>query len=111
MGQLMDSLTQRADIIILDVSPVTLVADAVVLSSQANAVILVIEANQTRAGVIREALFQLNQAGANVWGAILNRTTPVRKYYREKRASRFLDAVLPTQPVAAQTEAASDLAE
>ncbi len=107
LGPLLDSLTERADVILLDVSPVTMVADAVVLSSQAHAVILVIEAGQTRLGVVRQALFQLNQAGANVWGAVLNRTTPVRKYYRGKHSGSYLNHILPSHRSPSQPQPAA----
>jgi capsular exopolysaccharide synthesis family protein len=73
MGQLLAGLCEIADVVIYDSPPATLVADASVLSSRVDGVILVVEAGQTHREMARQAIANLKQAGANMLGGVLNR--------------------------------------
>lgn len=72
MDNLLTEAEKEADVIVLD-GPPTLVADAQVLSSKADGVILVIHPGHTHADAAMATLEQLNRAGAHVVGVVLNR--------------------------------------
>jgi capsular exopolysaccharide synthesis family protein len=72
MRQLLTSLSQMADVVILDSPPVVAVTDAAVLSNRVDGVVLVAFAGQTRRDVARQAVLNLQQAGANLLGGVLN---------------------------------------
>lgn len=70
--QLLASLNEIADIVILDSPPALAVADAAVLSTQVDGAVLVIEAGKTHRDAARQAVLNLQRAGAHVLGAVLN---------------------------------------
>ena len=83
MRRLLDSLQEQADIILIDSPPVTLLADALVLSSLTDGVLLVLESGRTRRDMAKRALEALSRVNARVIGVVLNRV-PVddsRYYY------------------------------
>jgi Mrp family chromosome partitioning ATPase len=70
-----------------------LVADAAILSKRTDGVVLIIEVGKTRRDLIRQAVFNLQQAEANIFGAVLNRVNKRRysyyyqgSYYRREAA-------------------------
>ncbi|MBI1877584.1 MAG: polysaccharide biosynthesis tyrosine autokinase [Chloroflexi bacterium] len=75
MGQLLVSLNELADVVIFDSPPAVAVADAAVLSNRVDGVVLVTQAGKTRREVARQAILNLQQAGANIFGGILNRVS------------------------------------
>jgi non-specific protein-tyrosine kinase len=81
MGQLLASLNELADVVIFDSSPAVAVADAMVLSNWVDGVVLVTQARQTRRDVARQAVLNLQQAGANFFGVVLNRVSKEGSYY------------------------------
>jgi succinoglycan biosynthesis transport protein ExoP len=82
MGQLLDRLTELADVVIFDSPPVLAVTDATVLSKRIDGLLLVTEAGQTRREAARQAVLNLQQAGANLLGGVLNRVSHKgRGYY------------------------------
>jgi non-specific protein-tyrosine kinase len=85
MKQVMANLTEFADIVIYDSPPAVLVADAAILSERVDGVVLIMEAGKTRRDLIKQAVFNLNQAEANIFGAVLNRVNKGRYsyYYRD----------------------------
>jgi capsular exopolysaccharide synthesis family protein len=91
MGQLLASLNEMADVVIYDSPPAVAVADSAVLSRRVDGVVLVIEAGQTRRDVARQAIMNLQQAGAHILGGVLNRASYKRggyyyyHYYSSKR--------------------------
>jgi len=84
MGALIEQLKGSAEVIIFDSPPVLAVADAAVLASRLDGVVLVVEAGVTRRELAQRALESLQQVGATVLGAVLNRL-PAREgaYYHE----------------------------
>ena len=69
----MDSLTEQADIVIFDSPPVLAAADAVILASQMDGTIMVVETGATKKGAARRALQLLTQARATVLGVAYNK--------------------------------------
>jgi succinoglycan biosynthesis transport protein ExoP len=82
MRRLLDSLQEQADVILIDSPPVTLLADALVLSSLTDGVLLVLESGRTRRDLAKRALEALARVNARVIGVVLNRV-PVddNRYY------------------------------
>jgi len=70
---LVETLTQQADIVIFDSPPVLVAADAAILASQMDGTVMVIETGQTKKAAARRALQLLTQAHANVLGAAYNK--------------------------------------
>lgn len=62
----------RFDMVVIDTPPLLAAADAAVLGSQADGVILVVRAGSTEREEAVQALQQLARVGANVLGAVLN---------------------------------------
>jgi len=82
MRTLLEQLKERADIVLVDSPPVLPVADAVVLSAIVDGVLLVVSAGHTQYQVAKDAKAALDNAKANIIGAVLN-NVPVTKgnYY------------------------------
>jgi capsular exopolysaccharide synthesis family protein len=74
--QLLVELSAAFDRIILDSPPVGTVADALVLSTQVDCVMLVLRANQTGRGQARRAVKELREIQARIFGAVLNAVDP-----------------------------------
>lgn len=73
MKELLADLTAGADIVLLDSPPATALADATILSTQCDGVLLVLDCGITRREVARRALEALRRVNARVVGALLNR--------------------------------------
>lgn len=73
MKHLMDRLREEYDVVIMDTPPMLSVTDAVVASSLADGVILVVRAGHTRSGEVHHAVEVLEAAHANLLGVVLNR--------------------------------------
>ena len=86
MKDLIDGLRDQYDHIVIDTPPTLSVTDAVVLSSRADATILVIRSGQTTKQALRRARDILMQVNAHVAGILLNAvdlTSPDYYYYYE----------------------------
>jgi non-specific protein-tyrosine kinase len=73
MRELLAALGSQADVLLLDSPPATALADAAVLATQTDGVLLVLDAGATRREVARRAIEALRRVNARVVGAILNR--------------------------------------
>jgi capsular exopolysaccharide synthesis family protein len=73
LRMLVERLQERFDHVIVDSPPVIGLADAPLVASAVEAVIFVVEARSTQAGVVRNALHRLATAHANVLGAVLTK--------------------------------------
>lgn len=73
METLIRELEEEYDLIVLDCPPVFAVADARVVASLADSVVIVARSGKTPARAIQVAIEQLDLAGANVLGVALNR--------------------------------------
>ncbi|WP_165849386.1 CpsD/CapB family tyrosine-protein kinase [Candidatus Cryosericum septentrionale] len=82
MKHLMDRLREEYDVVIMDSPPILPATDAVVASSLADGVILVVQAGRTRSGEVHHAQEMLEAAHANLLGVVLNRARRgVNDYY------------------------------
>ena len=72
MRSLLKVLTERFDLVILDTPPVLATADAGILGSLADGVLLVVRAGQTDKSAAQRATAQLASSGARVLGVVLN---------------------------------------
>jgi capsular exopolysaccharide synthesis family protein len=82
MKRLMDLLREEYDVIIMDTPPILPVTDAVVASSLADGIILVVQAGKTRHGEVHRAQEVLEEAHANLLGVVVNRAhLRVNEYY------------------------------
>lgn len=73
MRELLAALGSQADVLLLDSPPATALADAAVLATQTDGVLLVLDSGATRREVARRAMEALRRVNARVVGAILNR--------------------------------------
>ena len=85
MEQLLSNLKDNHDIVIID-GPPFIVAEAMVMASKVDAVLLVVRPGRTRRSLAVGAAEQIKVAGAKVIGVVLNRI-PIRgaDYYAGKR--------------------------
>jgi polysaccharide biosynthesis transport protein len=75
------SLTEGYDLVVIDTPPLLAAADAAILSTLANGVILVLRAGTTENAAAQQAVQQLQAVGARIVGAVLNDPdTQVPKY-------------------------------
>jgi Mrp family chromosome partitioning ATPase len=72
--KLLDELSERVDMVMLDSPPVLPVTDALLVSRCADALLLVTKANQTTRHAARRAAELLQQVGAPIRGIVLNGT-------------------------------------
>ena len=70
---LLKALRKYYDYIVMDSPPVLIVTDAVVLSTQADGAILVIDGDQTQKNQLRQAVDRLREVNANMLGVVVNR--------------------------------------
>ncbi|MDP3499181.1 MAG: polysaccharide biosynthesis tyrosine autokinase [Myxococcales bacterium] len=80
-GELLETLDGKFDRVILDSPPVGAVADAVVLATQVNGVVLVLKAGVTHRDVAKRTLRALNDVKAVMLGAVLNDVNLDRSRY------------------------------
>jgi Mrp family chromosome partitioning ATPase len=73
MREVLAALSEQVDILVLDSPPVLAVADAAILASQADRVLMVVDARLTRRKLAQQALEGLERVDAPVLGAVLNR--------------------------------------
>lgn len=73
MRELLAQLLERADMVLIDTPPAVALADAVIVSTQTDGVLLVLDAAHTRRDVARRALEALRRVNARVLGAVINR--------------------------------------
>lgn len=81
MEQLIANLGEMADVILFDCPPALAVADAAVLSTQVDGVVLVVNAGKTQRDTAKQAISTLQQVGAKVLGGVINRVSEKRGGY------------------------------
>jgi polysaccharide biosynthesis transport protein len=73
MGELIEELKNQADMVLFDSPPSLIVADAAILGSKVDGVILVNDAGRTRTAAARRAVDEMHRVRAHLLGIILNR--------------------------------------
>ena len=81
MDELLAELRKTADVVLLDSPPVLGAADAGVLATRVDGVLLVLDAGTTRREVARQAKESLDNLQARVLGAVLNKERRGRRGY------------------------------
>lgn len=82
MGNLLETLKESFDYIILDTPPVQAVTDSQILSTKADGTILVVRAERTKKESVQNAVNLLKKVNANIIGTVLNGIDVSRnKYY------------------------------
>ncbi len=82
MAQLITSFKSFGDIILFDAPPVLACADAMVLASQMDGVVFVVDSRSTHRDTARRAMDMLHNAEARVLGGVLNRVSAgASEYY------------------------------
>jgi capsular exopolysaccharide synthesis family protein len=90
MEEIIDVLSQRADIVLFDAPPIIAVTDAAVLSSKVDGVLLVINAGGTKRDHAQSAKALLEKVNAHLVGAVLNNVkidTSLHRYYAEQKGT------------------------
>ena len=80
--EIFSTLRELFDLVLIDSPPVLPVTDAVVLSKDADATLLVVAAGQTSRGDLQRAAEKLGQVEARVTGIVLNETTTAGRRLR-----------------------------
>ena len=74
------------DYILIDSPPIGAVSDPIILSTQGDAVLLVVDAQRTRKSALRQSLRSLEAVEANVIGTVMNRTEASKTGYGSYQA-------------------------
>lgn len=83
MAELIEELESFADIVLFDAPPVLAFADAMVLASQTDGVLLVVDSRSTRRDAAKRAVEMLRNVDTQVLGGVLNKTRDRSSgYYR-----------------------------
>ncbi len=80
--EIIDSLRESFDLIIIDTPPVAVLSDAAIASRFADAVLVVTTVEKTRTDDLNIAIENLHSAGADIRGIILNRVTKRTRGYK-----------------------------
>ncbi len=88
MESLVTDLSHHYDLVVLDCAPVFAVADTRVVAALADSVVVAMRAGKTPTRATRAAIAQLELAGANVLGVVLNRVD-----VRKSRRRSFYDGL------------------
>ena len=114
MGEILTQLREQYDHIVIDTPPALSVTDAVIMSTRADAVVLVIRSGQTTKQALRRARDILARVNAKVAGVLLNAadlTSPDYYYYYEyqgKYGNRYYQADDPLADELVRTEEPRD---
>jgi capsular exopolysaccharide synthesis family protein len=81
MQSIIDTLTESADVVLVDTPPILAVTDAAVLAPNLDGVLLVVQPGKTRLSGLRLTLEQMHQVKAKVLGVVLNNVTTRRSSY------------------------------
>ncbi|HEV8399061.1 MAG TPA: polysaccharide biosynthesis tyrosine autokinase [Gemmatimonadales bacterium] len=84
MPRLLEQLRDQFDLVLIDSPPVLATAEAVVLASSVDGVLLVVRAGQTNRDLVEQAMRQIKGVGARLVGAVLNDPSDVTRRYGYK---------------------------
>lgn len=96
MGYLIDALKSQSDTIIFDSPPIMSVADAPVLASRVDGVLLVVEWGRTQRSIARRSKDAIAAVGGTMLGVVLNRLPkrhePYAYYYTDEERQRVVES-------------------
>ncbi len=84
--EIVSGFSRLADVVFIDGAPITLYPDSRALAPLVDGVIVVVEADTTPVGVANKAAEIIRETGANILGAVLNKT----RHYIPERLSRVV---------------------
>lgn len=73
MKQMLDTLREAYDYVIIDAPPVSVVTDAVVIGGMTDGALFVVRSNYSPADAVKSAVKRLQSAGVNILGVVLTR--------------------------------------
>lgn len=82
LTEIITSLREQYDMIIIDTPPINLLADAAILTKSADASILIVSAGHTEMDDMRMALDILQRSGTRLLGTVLNKATRQSSSYK-----------------------------
>lgn len=92
-SELLETLADQFDMILVDAPPVGLVVDAAEIARNCDGAVFVVEYNKTHRREMMEAKQQILQSGCPILGAILNKVTfdslSAKKYYNKSYYSHY----------------------
>lgn len=95
MKKLIDESAQSYDFIIIDLPPVNLVSDALVISSCIDGMLVVVRENYSERRELKACMKQLELSGTRVLGVVMNATNRAQNnyghYYRKKNSNIYLN--------------------
>jgi non-specific protein-tyrosine kinase len=77
-SRVIERICAHADVVLVDAPPVSAVADATILATRVDGVLLVVDSGRTRRDTARRATDQLQRVGARLLGAVLTNVKPER---------------------------------
>ena len=90
--RLLEDLKSRFDYIILDSPPSLVMTDALVISTQVDGVLIVIDAHKTPKNQLKESVEMLREVNANLLGVVINRlTSQPGSYYNYQNYRKTYD--------------------
>jgi capsular exopolysaccharide synthesis family protein len=90
-GALLAQLAGEFDMVLIDSSPVSAAADAIILATLADGVLMVVRAGETDRAAAQYAVQQIERVGAKVVGAVLNDPDAKLPRYGQKYAYHYRD--------------------
>ena len=75
------SVREEFDYVLIDTAPIGVVSDPLILATQGDGVLLVLDAQNTRKGSARRAMRNLESVGGNVLGTVMNNAQVSRGGY------------------------------
>lgn len=100
--QLLDTLCEQFDMVIVDCPPIGMVIDAAEIAASCDGTVLVIDYNKTRIREVRECKRQMEQSGTPVLGCIINKvsfdTLSAKKYYNKSYYNHYTSGYYRKEP-------------
>lgn len=79
--KMMEQIRNNYDYVIVDTPPIGLVVDAAIIAQKADASILVTESGAIRRPIVKKAVEQMEQSGAQFLGIVLNKVDTKKERY------------------------------
>lgn len=80
-GELLGQARQQFRYVLVDAPPIGLVSDPAILATHSDGVLLVLDAQKTRKGTVRQGMRRLEAVGANVFGTVMNNVKSSNGHY------------------------------
>jgi capsular exopolysaccharide synthesis family protein len=83
LSEFLAGVREEFDYVLLDAPPIGAVSDPAILATRADGVLVVLDAQSTRKGALRQSMRNLQTVGANVLGTVMNnvKTSGAEHYY------------------------------